>query len=571
MNLQGQGRGTRIFHELAHEWERHNRPRTTVRGRNASTTYLTVVEKTNRRGVCHSPNDATQCEQDTKIVDNKEAAMDFEFDPDLVAQFPELSDPDEHLPGAGQRMLNIIAANPTDVGLTRLAIRIGRDFTTYESGFHGTHQPWSVVMIVGGKNASFNAILDEIAIAAIGEYRPDVPAWHEIRGAEFGRDDEFKRAMLIGPPADSGGKRPELWMTTWSYADFMSRTAEEMDPLKELDHEAAQYFAAYTERLAGLRPDKVSEQRLITIRETIGEFTLKIKSAQQKIESSMDTEKNPPRGIIGFTDIDRMDKGLVAGIVSPILRHGFLTVPRAKDQYGNIFFDTETYRDTMIVFTVRVPDRILRHRFYDGRNVSQRRYERVRRYLERIRSLKPILDELGDRIHVVGDPATESQRVRLEWMLNLNKGRLARLEIKTTYTDLFKEFLVEKSRDPDRPDVFPLNRIQEVVARYVRIPLAQTAARGELRRGCSLIFDAPPEGGDPLRPAVVSPTEESEALTRDQISEAFWKHRPPETKTTESLRTEFELTRQDLEETLRKIEEGDESPEEDDNTPGQYL
>lgn len=488
--------------------------------------------------------------------------MEQEFHPNLIERFPELRDPDKYFPGRAREMLNIIHVNPEDEGLARAAIRIARSVMANEAGrrkgWKGAYQG----ILVGTDRTDFEGILDELGFWYVGSTLPDMPTWTSIDGLQFTEDNIFRRAQLIGPKQLTGEITPLLFRDAWARADRDARTGSERELLEDLFNEVQAYIHAYTGRINNIPQEEVVvlfQEQLQDAMQRSNRFRQKLDATYQRVLDDVDDEENPLRGVIAFLRVDRMHPVYTAEMVAPILQTGLIQTNEGS----------KTFQDAIILLTIEVPADLLRGSFHRSLS-SQDRYQRVREYLRQIPHMRPLLKSVGDQVIVVGDPTAASQLRRAERRLQSFANKVLTLDVEARFADALLDYIVEASSDPDAPNVFLANRVDDLVDRYVEIPFAGAVLRGEVFAHSMVTFDAPGSDDEAGMLTVTQASENDEVLTGIELSQAFERRKPDMTEQALALHAEYEELKTQLDELANEIETT-EVPETDDDDKGLYL
>lgn len=450
-------------------------------------------------------------------------------------QHPELAQPERFFSPEAQHIVEaVLATNPGDDGAAMLAIRLGRDLTTSFEGLQRTNEPVSVTLVVASRNTDVERLLDAVADTYIGRFLEHICSWTEVNGYVFGDNP----AALVTAPADQPALlHPDNLRASHS----MVRNGNFVIAFQKVAAEFNTFVNANRQHINESLELQQMQQAL-----------MEEARALNQLLATRNAEEGPLRSVIGITNLEQFTPAGTAGIIKRFIRGALFPMTYPED--------ATPYRTAIILLAAEVPET------YISGASSRERYRAVREYLATQQWFLPLQKDLGDRIIVLGDTTDTSVESRIDAMLSMVTHKLAKLDVTAVFPDDFRNFLLEKSKDPDAEGVvFPANRPRDIVRRFVLHPLSWLVRRQKLSRDMALTFHTPQNANEPDEPEI-SPTgtDTSPPLSREEVGKAFWLMQSDEPEEIETLRDHFETFK-------RKTQEPPSQKGKPDDSFGLYL
>lgn len=438
----------------------------------------------------------------------------------LVAEFgndhPELHDLASFSKPAREVLFGVSAANRGDPGTVRFAVRAARALTIYDEGVHRRNRPIFAALLYGPRNGPQRELALALAEQYIGKPVNGMPALHTIDCAEYPPGtNPLALTRLIGPRMPNS-PTPSLWSDICDEADKLSRTGPDVLPLRNIIrwfleevqkafNELQPFVARFTERGETIAKD--SFEKLIAEANTL---LKEIQGAETQIIEA----HTPYRSVILFDGVEFGSPELLGSIIRPILKTGFLS-------------EEATFHNSIILLTMYDPLDAFTHGDIGfapsprgkAKQTSLERYLQIRRALQKNPSFRGIVHDIGEQLIIVGPKSEKSQEHLCKRRLAEIRMAMRKLAVRVEFSAELKAVLVKRSASPETQE-FSTERLDELIDHYVRLPLAQTIAQGELSAGKTMKFELKEDGMATL-PHISDLPGGNAPITRKEAADAF--------------------------------------------------
>lgn len=405
----------------------------------------------------------------------------------FAKNFPKLLNEAAFSPAARRTLLAIANANQGDEGAVRFGVRAARALTVYDIGLHTNERPIYNALLYGPYDGPQLDLALALARSYIGKPINGMLPATVIDCSAFPPGlHPMALSRLVGPLMRENQQLPRLFNEAHQLPDIFSRAGPELLPLPIYEKALTGKFQSLIMQISEIAPSgpEIAE-------ELIAAFNALSKKLEDLHEQIM-IAHSPYRSVIIFDAIEFASPELLSDVIRPMLRFGYLS-------------EDATFNNSLVLLTMYDPLKTFSRAgdvgfvYHENKDL----YPRVRKALLKSLDYRGVTLDVGDQLIVTGPRHPISQQFRLERLIEDARKPFRPYKVRMEFLKDFKRFLIEKSRDPnygqnfEELSEFPSNRLNEVIDRYVYLPLAQAMENGLVHKRCRIKFVRPASKDDP--------------------------------------------------------------------------